>query len=96
MTERHVTPYIHMIVCHTCDIMKKTESSFSVFSQQGFEATHKWHKAIYFHSTSHDGQVTKNKIVTSSIHQIMVKIYRIHFLERFDSVEECKQMLNIQ
>lgn len=104
----HVTPYIHILVCHTISLMKQLDIPLESLSQQGFEATHKWHKSIYFHSTSHDGCVGKKRFVTSSIKQILgnsysmnelinstVKIYRMHFIRAFKSPDKCKQTLRL-
>ncbi len=83
-TARHVTPYIHIFVCHIPELLRKIAPiPFNLFSQQGFEATHKWHKSIYYHSTNLDGKVSTKKITTNSLEQIFLKIYRIHFIEMF-------------
>ena len=80
--EEEVTPYIHIVVCHTISILEK-HSSIGFFSQQGFESTHKWHKMIFYFSSSHDGKVGRNYLhrITSSIDQILTKIYRVHLLK---------------
>jgi len=75
--EQNVTPYIHIVVCHTMPWLRKY-GSIGRYSQQGFEATHKWHKQIYYFSTNHNGKVSQSKILTSSIEQILSKIYRMH------------------
>jgi hypothetical protein len=38
--ENSVTPYIHIVVCHTEKLIE-ANGSIGLFSQQGFEATHK-------------------------------------------------------
>lgn len=91
--KRHVTPYIHIIGCHTSTIMERTQLPLADFSQQGFEATHKWHKSIYFHGTSHDGGKLRSYEITSAIKQIITKIYRVHLMEIFGSTEACRKEL---
>jgi hypothetical protein len=75
-----VTPYIHIVICHSISWLEM-HSSISQFSQQGFEATHKWHKHIYYFSTSHDGKVGRTRSATSSIQQILQKIYRMYLMQ---------------
>ena len=86
---------MHILVCHACDLMKNFQLPLKIFSQQGFEATHKHHKAIYYHSTSHDGKIGKTKQTMSSIKQILIKVYRVHFIEIFQTPEQCKQILQL-
>jgi len=87
--------------------MKELELPLQVLSQQGFEATHKWHKSIYFHATSHDGAIGKSRIIVSSMKQILgkmlitqlmtaVKIYRMHFIQAFETPTRCKSDLHLQ
>jgi hypothetical protein len=45
-----VTPYIHVVVCHTKELME-ANGSIGLFSQQGFEATHKKIENVF---TLHD------------------------------------------
>lgn len=89
-TIKQVTPYIHIVVAHTESLLKQ-HGSIGKFSQQGFEATHKWQKLIYYNATWHDGSIyshkTKESIKTSSIVQIIQKIYRVHFLYMYNDLK---------
>lgn len=75
----NVTPYIHMVVCHTVPLLSM-HGSIGRYSQQGFEATHKLHKRIYFSSTSHNGHVSQRKTPINSIEQLFCKIFRTQIL----------------
>ena len=79
-------------MCHTISLIQKLDLPLKTFSQQEFEATHKWHKLIYYHSTSHDG----GKGNITSMKQILIKIYRKYFIETFDNITNCKGELNIK
>lgn len=59
--------------------------SLSLFSQQGFEAAHKWHKQIWERATSRGGGNIR------SIEQVMLHIYRTAVLELYvkANVEFC-------
>ena len=92
----NVTPYIHTVVCHTLHLLK-LHNSIGLFSQQGFEATHKWHKRLYYTSTSHDGSVSTRKVSISSIQQLFLKIFRVLILQLridFQQSEALKELLN--
>ena len=69
---KNITPYLHIVVCHSVEMLKKF-NSLSLYSQQGFEAAHKLQKLIWERATSHGGGRY------SSIKQTMEHIYR-HFL----------------
>jgi len=45
------TMCMHIVVCHSVQLL-----------QQGFEATHKWQKQIYFFSSTHDGSLYQKSI----------------------------------
>jgi len=64
-------------------MMQSTKYPLEVFSQQGFEASHYWHKAIYHRSTNHDGNISKSKIYISSMSMILQRIYRAHTISYF-------------
>jgi len=74
-----VTPYVHMMVCHTKSILA-THRSLSLFSQEGFESSHKYQKQIYYRSTCHDGKVSKAMVEVNSIEQLLTKVFRIHLM----------------
>jgi len=85
--EREVTPYIHVMVCHTTSILL-AHGSLSLFSQEGFEHCHKWQKQIYYFATSHDGKVSSKRIAVNSIEQILNHVYRIHLITWYTTKEE--------
>ena len=51
---KNITPYLHIVVCHSVQMLKKF-NSLSLYSQQGFEAAHKLQKLIWERATSHGG-----------------------------------------
>jgi len=59
----------------------ESNGSIGLFSQQGFEAAHKWHKRIYFRSTFRNGFVSTKKVFVSSIEQTLMKIYRMRVMK---------------
>jgi len=74
-----VTPYVHVMVCHTKSILT-AHGSLSLFSQEGFESSHKYQKQIYYRSTCHDGRVSKARVQINSIEQILTKVFRMHMM----------------
>lgn len=78
--DKDITPYIHIVVDHSHQILKSF-NSIGKFSQEGFEGSHKWQKTIYFRSTNKDGKVSSKRSPTSSIQQIIQKIFRIYFIK---------------
>ena len=74
--EKKITPYMHIVICHSVSLMKKM-GSLNFMSQQGFEACHKYHKLIYERCTSRGGG--KHKM--SSIEQTILFHYRVLFLQ---------------
>lgn len=79
--DHNVTPYIHVVVCHSVTLLE-LHGSISKFSQQGFEATHSWHRKLFFSSTNHRGGIKEaGSDKNSSILQVLNKCYRITIME---------------
>lgn len=92
--DMNVTPYIHVVVCHSITLLDR-HGSISKFSQQGFEATHAWHCKLYYSSTSHDGGVKKaGNNINSSILQVLNKCYRIVLLQAILHSKKSQQVNN--
>lgn len=69
-----LTPYLHIVVCHSVQMLKRFHS-LSLYSQQGFEAAHKFQKMIWERATSRGGGGY------SSIKQTMEYFYRHFFMK---------------
>ncbi len=69
-----VTPYI--LCAHLTQILLQHGGSVAQYSQEGFEATHKFHRRIFQRATSHNGGLTRK---AASI-QILQRVYRTIFL----------------
>lgn len=80
--EINVTPYLHIVICHSVMLLQRY-GSISQFSQQGFEATHKWHRIVYYSSTNRDGGKGKTLESKSALLQIIYKTYRLQILEAY-------------
>jgi len=91
-TVDHVIPYIHVVICHTKKFLQE-HGSIGMFSQEGFEGAHKLQKRIYYFSTSHDGQVSQSKFKVSSIQQILLKFFRMYFLQWGALVDEWRKII---
>lgn len=70
-TRQRVTPYVHILCAHLVEVLKKYKS-VGIYAQEGFEATHKFHRRIFQRCSSHRG--SRSRI--SSILQIFQRIYR--------------------
>ena len=70
---KNITPYLHIVVCHSVEMLKRFHS-LSLYSQQGFEAAHKFQKMIWERATSRGGGGY------SSIEQTMEYVYRHFFM----------------
>jgi len=68
-----MTPYLHILVHHTCSIMTKFKS-IPQFSQEGFEAANKLQKKIALRATDHTTQ--------KSVRQQFFHFYRMVYLNK--------------
>ncbi len=66
-----VTPYIHILVAHLEEVLAE-HKSVGRYSQEGFEATHKFHRRIFQRGSSHNGGLLRKP---ASL-QILQRIYR--------------------
>jgi len=85
-----MTPYVHILKHHTVQILKN-HGSISKFSQQGFEACHRWHRILYGNSTNHDGCRLAFRV--SSMEQILIKVYRMECLDLYFHDERGAQLV---
>lgn len=72
---KRVTPYVHILCAHLVEVLTK-HGSIGRYSQEGFEATHKFHRRIFQRASSHRGSRSN----VSSILQIFQRIYRLILL----------------
>jgi len=91
--EEAITPYIHIIHKHAVDIVVR-HGSISKFSQQGFEACHRWHRILYNSCTNHGGYRKDPKFKIDSVHMLLTRIYRLEFLELFFKDENSKEFVS--
>ncbi len=70
-TFKAVTPYIHILCAHLVPVLLQ-HGSIGLYSQESFEATHKYHRRIFQRGSSHNGG--KSKLLSSK--QILQRIYR--------------------
>ena len=74
-SKKSVTPYLHILICHSpliLERMRKFGLTINDMGQQGFEATHKYHKRIKERSTT---------ACASTLEQTIVYHYRLLMLE---------------
>jgi len=81
-TSTHVTPYVHIIHKHAVDIVTRHKSLYK-FSQEGFEACHRWHRILYTSCTNHNGYRGNPNFRVDSMHMLLTRIYRLEFLELY-------------
>ena len=87
----HVTPYVHVIATHVPLFIQKY-GSLDLFSQQGFEATHKWHNTIYSRASSRDGAVSKSKVQQNHHTARPRSLSPVHFVEKGTNSLGCRLM----
>jgi hypothetical protein len=87
------TPYVHTVVCHSVMLMGFTKG-LGYFSQQGFEAHHKWQKRVFDRASSKDGKPKFGK-QRSSIEQILEKFYRLKVLKLRESAKLTQPQVKI-
>ena len=61
-SQNEVTPYIHVLVEHAPDLMKM-HGNLAQFSNQGFEAAHKYHKSLWLMTSRGGGKHKKSSIL---------------------------------
>jgi len=75
----HVTPYVHIIVCHF-EYFVREHHSVSIFSQQGFEAAHRLQRMFFARSTSRGGGHEKRRVCLALMRKhwrsIVLGLYR--------------------
>jgi hypothetical protein len=76
-----VTPYIHIVVCHTAELIRR-HGTLGQYEQQGLENSINIHKASFFRSSSRGGG--KNSTPVTTLMQVMNRFYRLrHFGQKF-------------
>lgn len=70
-----VTPYVHILCSHLVEVIK-LHGSVALYANEGFEATHKFHRRIFQRATAHNGSRSR----VSSILQTFQRIYRLILL----------------
>jgi len=90
--EESITPYIHIIHKHAVQILGR-HGSLSKFSQQGFEACHRWHRILYNSCTNHGGYRKDPKFRVDAMHMILTRIYRYEFLDLYFKDEKSKEFV---
>lgn len=65
-----VTPYIHILCAHLTQILLQHGGSVAQYSQEGFEATHKFHRRIFQRATSHNGGSTRKAASLQILHRV--------------------------
>jgi hypothetical protein len=77
LSGREVTPYVHILVCHSHAYLKEYRS-LRPLSQEGFEAAHKRTKQFYLKTNLGGG---KNGDEGSAYKQILLKVFRHQHLD---------------
>ena len=87
-SKKSVTPYLNIIICHSAPILERLSKfglSINDLGQQGFEATHKYHKRIKERTTT---------ACRSTLEQTMLYHYRLLMLELHTQYNH--NMLNLE
>lgn len=71
MRKDHITPYIHIVVCHTVQLLRE-HGALGLYGQQGLEHSQKVQTAIFHKNTNKGG----GRGLVTVAQQIMRKLYR--------------------